>query len=852
MLDQVEPILDKAKKHEKKYEWLKAKISYEKAIKFALERKKYSQVADIYELIGYCFFRSALQAERNEQFEQRMNLSTEAYKEMLDLLKKYGGNEAEISHANSMITLTQSWVEHELSKMEALVEKWWTHENKALFLYKKMQIHTKVGEISNNLLEYSVDRRIFFNRKEFQKRRKELIDIGEKAILELSKTDDRYELARAYCWTAWCYGIGSGVTKIETKGDKFYNKWLDYSRKAAVFSKEIGDGWLIGWAYNAKSNTSIYKQNFASLLKDGEKVIEQGKIIKDNYMMLTGKWHIGHILGFEASIGENPEKIRDTLTRAVELTKEAIIQAEIINAPICKLLTQFCYSVNLVSLALLKTEIKEKEKLIKEAVKIGREGMNLVQGRDWVQKVFPMVALSNALLLLSKIEPNRNLKRGYLEEALKIRQEARAAVSSVERPQISNVPSPNFVWGVYQIATAKSEIAKIETNVDQKKTLFKDAVSTWEECLELSEKMLEAFPDKSEWLGGLGFYYYDFGGILTQIYNLDRNKSGILKAIEVYKKGLELFNKYNLLVHVSESYWKIALIYNLLGEHLEASDNYVLASKAYQSTIQRIPQLKDFCENYSAYMLAWSKIEKALHHHARQEYAESKKYYEKAATLHERSGPMSYMASNYWAWATMENAEGLSRKEMPKKAIQVFIDAQVKFRASEDALKKKFTEIESQEEKLFSEELINISRIRRKYCQIRVDIEEAKILDKNGDYASSSKRYGLAKSKLRQLLKETETEQNKRDFSLMLNFCEAWEKMELAEEKTDPELYIQAAQQFEEAKELSPTKKIGLLALGNSSFCKALAYGIKYEMTRDVNQHLEAKKQINIAENFYL
>jgi len=76
--------------------------------------------------------------------------------------------------------------------------------------------------------------------------------------------------------------------------------------------------------------------------------------------------------------------------------------------------------------------------------------------------------------------------------------------------------------------------------------------------------------------------------------------------------------------------------------------------------------------------------------------------------------------------------------------------------------------------------------------------------------------------------------------------------MTLAEEKTSPELYLEASQLFEEAKEHSLNKRTSLLALGNSSFCKALAAGTKFDITLDMTMHSMAKQHIERATTCYL
>ena len=105
-------LLSKAKKLERKYKWLKAKILYEKALELAKDRNDDSDIAELSECIGYCLFRGALQAENREQFERFMERSIESYERMLKILRI--GSEANISHARAMVKYTSSWIEHDL------------------------------------------------------------------------------------------------------------------------------------------------------------------------------------------------------------------------------------------------------------------------------------------------------------------------------------------------------------------------------------------------------------------------------------------------------------------------------------------------------------------------------------------------------------------------------------------------------------------------------------------------------------------------------------------------------------------------------------------------------------------
>ena len=844
----LESLLKKAKEQEKKYQWLQAIKTYKKVLKLSSEVEKSVEKWKIYERMGYGFFRAALQAETRKQFELRMKFASKNYQQTFSILQKLGDKEASKNHAKAMVAYTNSWFEQDLSKMETLTDEWWTLEKKALEIYEKKKNIWDIGKTCNNLMEYSVDRRVFFNSKEFLKRRKELINIGEKAISNLEKTGDEYELARAYCWTAWYYQIGL-LDVSRKKDDLSYEKWFSYSKKALILSQKVGDGWLIGWAYNTISSTlAFYSKNYLTLLEENENLIKQGQIIRDNYMEATGKWKKGNFINLASKIEDDPEKKRQNLTDGIKNAKEALLQARIINAPILILLSELFYSRNLIDLASQKINNIEKRQLIEEAVNIGRKGLEHTKGRTWTHSIYPMVVLSEALFLLSKIEKNDKEKKQLLLEALKVREDARSIL--IEYTDV--IVAPFFAQGAYQIALIKSEIAKTETNIEQKIAFFNDAIKSWEECLSLVEKINQALPDNPVWIGNQGFYYNDFGTILSKFYLVSKQKSVIDKAIIVHKKAAESFNKCKLTIHVAESYWKIALNYNIIGQHLEASHHYSLASKAYQITSRKIPSLEELSNDYSLYMNAWSEIEQARYSHTIEDYEEAKQHYEKAANFHESSSSWNYLTSNYFAWAKMEEAEGYSRKENTPQAKQRFQEALQQFSLAEESMTQRLEQVTPSDEENMVQRLLKASDLRRKYCQVRILMEEAKLLEREGKYLQSSKKYENAGNKISAIVEKMDLKTERKELEYLAVLCRAWEKMANAEEISSSEAYLEAAELFQQAKEHCYTSKASLWALGNSNFCRGLAAGLQYKTSLDLADHAKAKGYIKTASTDYL
>lgn len=200
-------------------------------------------------------------------------------------------------------------------------------------------------------------------------------------------------------------------------------------------------------------------------------------------------------------------------------------------------------------------------------------------------------------------------------------------------------------------------------------------------------------------------------------------------------------------------------------------------------------------------MQAWSEIEKARHHHTRQEYGTAKEHYEKAATMHKSLKQWSYLASNYSAWAQVENAEDLSRREQSEEALQAFEEAAKLFTETKKSLETKIREIENLDEKTMATNLIKASDLRREYCLGRIALEEAKILDKKGDHYSSSQKYDLAAQTFEKIAQELESEQDRKEFNLIISLSRAWQKMMMAEARASSTMYGEAAELFKQAKE---------------------------------------------------
>jgi hypothetical protein len=148
--------------------------------------------------------------------------------------------------------------------------------------------------------------------------------------------------------------------------------------------------------------------------------------------------------------------------------------------------------------------------------------------------------------------------------------------------------------------------------------------------------------------------------------------------------------------------------------------------------------------------------------------------------------------------------------------------------------------------------VLEATDLRRGYCTGRIALEEAKVLDKKGDHYSSSKKYGLAAETFKRTTQALDSEQDKKEFQLIITLSQAWQKMMLAEARTSAELYREASQLFEQSSELSDNERTSLLTLGHSRFCRALEAGTRFADTGDIALHTVAVQHLESAAKHYL
>ena len=842
----LESLLDKAKELEKKYEWRQAATCYKKTSDLIITEKNILKKADYLEKEGHCHFKAAYQANSNKDFVKELEKSIEVYHEVMRFFKNSTAESliARSFNAEAKIAYARFWIEIDALKKRELIEKWWAQKNNVLKIYHQSGDKLALVKTYNDILENSTNCKYWFgmNWEEAKKIRDELISCGEKAITILTEEiEDSFELARAYCWTSWYYTMSNSIYIVGDKTEEI-QKGLDYSRKALEISKKIGDKWLISWSYNSAAFAANLADDLNSSINFLKCQIEQGRITRDHYLLGFGKTFLVMTSSLKARLEEDPEKKRKLIQKNIEAALEIINHFQLIN-----LITWNPYYTATLAFRTssdIEPDAKLKYDLLVKSVEYARKAIRLTEG--WKHSGVPAVLGNSisALFLFSIIEKDLMKKRKLLEEVLGNSERWIKILEAYPYNYFSRTGS------LGQRIFALANLAEISSDKNYKINLLTDAVSSIKIWLNLAKKTKEK--PTQEWMKLYhGQDYYRFGKIFHNLFLLTNEKNLLLMAIKMYEDAITVFNKLDLKTQEAESFWQKAIINDQLGLQIEAAKDYNSASATYSEVTKKIPQLKDFYMEYSLYMQAWSQIEEARYSHSIEEYDQAKNNYEMAAKLHESTERWSYLSSNYFAWSNMEEAEKLSRRESTQQAKEAFKKTLKAFIKAENSIGKKIGEIASPEEKELTNRLLEASDLRRRFCQARIQIEEAKLLDREGKYPQSSRSYRDAAQKLGSIIEKIGVEAERKEMEYLAILCRAWEKMAVAEETTSSEVYLEATELFEQAKEYCYTKKASLWALGDSSFCKGLAAGLRYRSSMDLKENALAKRYVKDAASCY-
>ncbi|MCW4025849.1 MAG: hypothetical protein NWE76_00005, partial [Candidatus Bathyarchaeota archaeon] len=849
MSTSIEEILSEATRFEKEYEWLQASELYEQALSMVDEENHFRK-GEIQERIGYSLHRNAFQFELKEEFLNGLAKAVEAYNSAQGFYEQMQDDQGSpwIHRCKGFSKYLNHWAATDPSEKLGLLTECHMLKGEALdsFLDSK-----KIREYCRTYSELAhVTELLFFREWDPQVRRDAIereLSYGEKALKALPELDDPHESARVnIVYARYVEHYSEFIEPPENRELRHHH--VD---EALRFAEEIGDDLTKGrcnifMCLRIKSIVSTESHNYL------HKALECAEKTRDIYLKAAVLGWIAYGTYWTAFTTEDPDQRIKWADKAMEFYDRSQILFKILSfqRPIAGKNTRpdpGGYAEYYLDRAAWETDLNIKKEFLKKSEKLG---LSALKNAETLALPFSIVfvasMLSRTLTSRARLETDLETKRGLLERA----REYSEIYLEREAPQALASWNPGIGY-IYR-GQIKMELALIEQDQNSKIALLEDARSSKQKGLDWCYKLLQAGELGLGPFAILSGYQDGFGTTLTHLYELTNDREHLRKAIDVWLYAIEVAHKVPLFGRISELYWKIAKAHDIMSEYSEAAENFKQASESYLKAVESVPQLKDFYQEYSTYMLAWSEFERAKQSHMEKRYTQAKNHYERVAELHRSTERWNYLAPNYQAWARLDEAEGFSRREQTEEARDLFQQAAKLFVEAQESIRTKLSTIEAEEEKHIAEELITASGVRREYCLGRFALEEARILDRQGDHLASAKEYGQATERFQKVIDAMELESDQRELRPIVYLCQAWQKMMLAEEEMSSSLYSEAATLFNEAREHALDQTTRLLAQAHSSFCKALEAGTRFELTKETEMFSEAKKHIETATSHYL
>jgi hypothetical protein len=834
--------IDHATQQETLCDWLGASESYGRVLGLVPE-DDHVLVGDVLERKAFALYRAAFQSDSNLQFTDRISASIECYREAVE---SYGKTLAEKCigrklRCDGMTEYLGFWHAVESEERKKLVNKSWETTTKALDSFRS------AGDVvefcrTYNQLSWTAFRVIEFL-DDFAARTaviKNAITYGQHALDHIAELPN----VRA-SWFLDLYSLDFCGGKESLRNDLASRELLD---KAMAVSEEVTCKELVSFYY-LPSPVDSHEQ-----VRLAEMALEYGKKANDKFVIGSASDWIAQRTYWALAQAVDMDDVESCAARGYDLYQQAKKMYAIVGyipATIEWAWALYPDPWHYCALSLIHTDPKKKREYAKKALALEPKMRELAAASGYPDVILDVdMRVADALTALAKTELDLEKKRRFLEDALRI-----AAVKGEEYARIHPFHHGALSVNAGTVADIEYELAIMETDSKLRAERLRNALEWKKKVVDLGGKLVEEVQDlspRSYVSVFFGIFRSAHGACALKLYETTADRKDLETAIRSFEESVEWFLNADQPSRCAESYWTIARAYDLLGNYQKSYQRFSDAAKQYEAASKKFPRLAPLYHDHSRYMEAWGEIQRAKHHHLKQEYIEAGEHYQRAADLLASTGQWKFLASNYLAWSFVEKAEGLSNIEDVKAAISAFGEAQRSFEGSRAELRARLSASSDGEEALMVGSMLKAADIRKTYCGARALIEEAGLLDKEGKESASSEKYGLAVEMLEKTDSIPQNDWDKREIELSIALAKSWQMLTSAEAEVSPELFSRASQLFERVKDLSQNEKAKSLALGHSRFCKALEAGMKFSDTAEASFHAEATKYLESAAKYYL
>ncbi|MFX0010935.1 MAG: nitrilase-related carbon-nitrogen hydrolase, partial [Candidatus Hermodarchaeota archaeon] len=835
-----ETLINKAREEERKYNWIEAADLYEKAVKFYLDENLIEKAANHYKNLGYAHFRGADIVETPEDYLKQLKCAIEAYKESSKFFGQLGKRstelecEAEIYYINGF--LATSDMESQKAFLQAIklfresseiYSKESDNESFARLMFriastsyfflnnnisqeeydqmvqqgsesadKAWEISKKSENIQN--LSESLHMRLLITFmgltvKNF-KRNENLSEISQKALIEfnknitiIDKVDDAYAHSLVYAATGICYCYtGYQFIEDEREQEEYLDKGIELLEKALSFARK----------------TKI-KFNIISVL-----------------------FFIDYFALFSGRINYLQKRILNDIKDCSELGK-IYANSYSLYRSLGYILPALYYTNSsqrsFFTMAQRKTYAEKGLQYVKEAMSTP----SFPSIKAWLYQ-----GLILAYSQLTILAESKTKQEEYAHLMLQYAKEAEQFGLKYE----GGFPQAGGYTSLYKAYKTLADIAKKK---EARIANLKNAIGAQKKSINYA--ILSRSGAITEQMR-LGLLYEELGIITGEETTLNQARDIFLHTIK------ESFDR-RYFSYEAASYQYIARIEDRLGNYMLSAENYLKAQEAYNESLKTIKYklLKNRVNEKFNYVRAWNLIEQAKSFHVRENHIKAKEFYKKAYDILIELPSYDYEASYYFGWISLEEAEQLSKQEEHERAIESFKKTGKTFEEAIGILIKSYQKSREKFERERINQFQKITQVRVNHCNARINLEEARILGKEGENIAAAEKFALASSQFRDICILFKIKREREELEAVYYLCRAWENMELAEKYKDPYRFSEAAGLFAKASDLFTDAKLKFLASGNSTFCQALEYGSKFDESIEMNIKKELYPKVKIT-----
>ncbi len=827
-----------ARERSERYEWTAAAALYQKALYQLESREDLPFTAQVSELLAKSNFKAAFQAPTREEFKQRMRRAEKSYDDLTQLYEKSGSTS--LAKRSRARTFSASfWIADEASGRRQIVVNRISLLREAVRELESSSDRRSSAEAHLDLLvALHESLHIIKDWKVVRENFEQAVEVGDKAIAEFEALlDDPGLLESLYNGLVTFSTWFDFVLKPSEVGEFASARAREMIPRLTRVSERVGTPYALCLKNQAVGMAvANFEGDLSKTLSLWEASISLAEETRDALLIgYSAQWTLASIADLMPD-EEDVDARRRLVEKGLDLAVKAVKNFEVPLDGTWLAWTYGQYERVYTALArMVETDVEKKESYLREAIHVARRGLAY---KDF--SFSPRWGMAASYLVSMDISPKE--KSEILDETVPTVEEAVREIDLTMPFSIVRVAARSV------LALLKSELSTLKQDPSSKAELLREAQAVMKPAIELCAEWSKT---PARWTArGLNKYYEQYGDAFLRLYQLTKEPGTAQQALGAYMDAIEILNKSGPVGSTPSLRWKVARVYDATGDYKRASESFEDAARDYRLAINKIPELYSTHVELELYMEAWSQIENARLEHDEERYPEAAKNYAKASGLLQETRTWGPLSSHYSACSLLERGEALSREEKQEASIEAFSAAVSGFQDAGVKLRDKAQEpdVHYRDE---LKEWLDISRGRERYSRGRIELEEARILDKKGEEEESSRKYHAAYEIFKLLHSEAPNERSRREMETLALFCEAWGKMKQAEVEASPQHYTEAAVSFMKAKESTTRKKFRLLALANASMCKALEAGTLFRRTRDIQLYGEIKKQLETAADHY-